>query len=311
MPLRVNNNIPALNVRRVLGINNRDLKLRIERLSSGLRINRAADDAAGLSVSESMRAELNGLRQSVRNAEQATNLIQTGEGALNEVNAILIRMRELAVQSASSTLNDENREATNAEFGQLITEIDRIGEVTAYNNVNLLTGYGNTVSQSGSTSLTASNNTGIVGVQISGAASGSYTFVDAGTTDNQITLGNGTVTQTIDIAPSLDHHSCHRRVSRRRSEHEQHAGDRKRHWRYIPGGAGQRSRSSDGDQHPGYEGYGNDSEPFRRRSQHALRRADGHHLHRPGHHRSRPATWRFGCVPEPAGVQHRREREHD
>ena len=204
MPLRVNNNIPALNVRRVLGINNRDLKLRIERLSSGLRINRAADDAAGLSVSESMRAELNGLRQSVRNAEQATNLIQTGEGALNEVNAILIRMRELAVQSASSTLNDENREATNAEFGQLITEIDRIGEVTAYNNVNLLTGYGNTVSQSGSTSLTNSDTTGIVGVQISGAASGSYTFVDAGTTDNQITLGNGTVTQTIDIGPALD-----------------------------------------------------------------------------------------------------------
>ena len=127
MPLRVNANLPSINVRRILNINNRDLSTRIERLSSGLRINRAADDAAGLSVSEGMRAEVSGLTQAVKNAEQATNLIQTAEGALNEVNAILIRMRELAVQASSSTLNNSNRESLNAEYTQLINEIDRIG----------------------------------------------------------------------------------------------------------------------------------------------------------------------------------------
>jgi flagellin len=204
MPLRVNTNIPALNTRRVLSINNRDLKTRIERLSSGLRINRAADDAAGLSVSEGMRAELTGLRQAVRNSEQATNLIQTGEGALNEVNAILVRMRELAVQSASSTVNDDNREAINAEYVQLTNEIDRISTVTSYNNTNLLTGFGNVVSKDAavSTSL-ASTTTGVANVQVSGATAGTYLFADSAG-DNEITLGNGVTTQTIDIGPALD-----------------------------------------------------------------------------------------------------------
>lgn len=204
MPLRVNTNIPALNTRRILNINNRDLKNRIERLSSGLRINRAADDAAGLSISEGMRGELTGLRQAVRNSEQATNLIQTAEGALNEVNAILIRMRELSVQSASSTVNDDNREAINAEFVQLSNEIDRISTVTSYNNSTLLTGYGNVVSGDAtvSTSL-ASTTTGVTNVQNSGAAAGTYLFADAAG-DNEITLGNGVATQTIDIGPALD-----------------------------------------------------------------------------------------------------------
>ena len=204
MPLRVNTNVPALNTRRILNINNRDLKNRIERLSSGLRINRAADDAAGLSISEGMRGELTGLRQSVKNAEQATNLIQTAEGALNEVNAILIRMRELSVQSASSTVNDDNREAINAEFVQLNNEIDRISTVTSYNNTTLLTGYGNTVNKDAATSTAlASVTTGVVGVQNSGAAGGTYNFIDVAG-DNQITLGNGVATQTIDIGPALD-----------------------------------------------------------------------------------------------------------
>ena len=204
MPLRVNTNIPALNTRRILGINNRDLKTRIERLSSGLKINRAADDAAGLSISESMRGELTGLRQSVRNAEQATNLIQTAEGSLNEVNAILIRMRELAVQSASATVNDDNREAINAEYVQLTNEIDRIATSTTYNDTTLLSGYGNAVSKDStvSTSL-ASTTTGVAKVQISGAASGTYLFADSAA-DNSITLGNGVATQTISLGPSLD-----------------------------------------------------------------------------------------------------------
>ena len=203
MPLRINTNIPAINVRRILSVNNKDLKTRIERLSSGFRINRAADDAAGLNVSEGMRAEIIGLRQAVRNAEQATNLIQTAEGALNEVNAILIRMRELSVQSASSTVNDDNRGSINAEYIQLINEIDRIGSVTSYNNSTLLAGYGNIVDKDEATSdALASATTGAVAVQISGAAAGTYTFTDD--VANEITLGNGIATQTIDIGAALD-----------------------------------------------------------------------------------------------------------
>jgi len=204
MPLRVNNNIIAVNTRRQLLINNRELSTRIERLSSGLRINRAADDAAGLSVSEGMRAEIVGLQQAVRNAEHGTNLIQTAEGALNEVSAILIRMRELSVQAASSTLNDNNRQSLNAEVVQLVSEIDRISNATSYNNTTLLKGFGNAVSQDNTVSTAlVSNTTGVTDVSITGAGSGTYTFIDTAN-DNQITLGNGVATQTIDIGTALD-----------------------------------------------------------------------------------------------------------
>ena len=202
MTLRVNNNIAALNSRRHLNANNRILNVRLERLASGLKLNRAADDAAGLSVREGMRAEISGLKVNVSNAEQATNLIQVAEGSLNEVNAILVRMRELAVQSSSSTVTDLNRESIQAEFTQLTTEIDRIAQATQYNNQTLLTGFGNEV-DSTSTALTASNNTGVTGIAVSGAAAGTYVFADAGS-DGEITLGNGTVTQTIRIATLLD-----------------------------------------------------------------------------------------------------------
>ena len=204
MPLRVNHNIIALNTRRQLRINNRELSTRIERLSSGLRINRAADDAAGLSVSEGMRAQLTGFKQAVSNAEQGTNLIQTAEGALDEVSAILIRIRELGVQAASSTLNDSNRTAMNAEVVQLVSEVDRIAQATRYNNTTLLTGFGNAVSQNiGVSDALASGTTGVVDVSISGAGAGNYTFLDSAG-DNQITLTNGIASQTIDIGPALD-----------------------------------------------------------------------------------------------------------
>ena len=205
MPLRVNHNIAAVNTRRHLLINNTELSKRIERLSSGLRINRAADDAAGLAVSESMRAQISGLKQAVSNAEQGVNLIQTAEGALNEVSAIIIRMRELAVQSSSSTINDTNRIALNSEVTQLVAEIDRIANATTYNNTSLLTGFGNTVSANTAVSTALDSPvTGLTSVQISGAQAGTYTFVDSGTTDSRLTLGNGTVTQTISIGSALD-----------------------------------------------------------------------------------------------------------
>jgi flagellin len=202
MPLRVNNNIAAINARRRLNTNNRDLNLRLERLSSGLRVNRAADDAAGLSVREGMRAEISGLKMNVLNAEQGSNLLQVAEGSLNEINAMLIRMRELAVQSSSSTVNDLNRESIQAEYTQIIQEIDRIALSTTYNDTVLLTGFGNNV-DSASTALTASNASGVINLKISGATTGTYTFEDAGS-DSEITLGNGIVTQTISIGQLLD-----------------------------------------------------------------------------------------------------------
>ena len=202
MPLRVNNNIAAINSRRHLNANNKTLTTRLERLSSGLRVNRAADDAAGLSVREGMRSEVAGLKMNVLNAEQGTNLIQVAEGSLNETNAILIRMQELATQSSNSTINDVNREAIQAEFSQLTSEIDRIAQATTYNNQNLLTGFGNSVSTA-STVVSASGTAGVTRVNISGAQAGTYVFDDTAA-DGSITLGNGTVSQTISIGTILD-----------------------------------------------------------------------------------------------------------
>ncbi len=203
MPLRVNNNIAAINARRQLNANHRDLNLRLERLSSGLRVNRAADDAAGLSVREGMRAEISGLKMNVRNAEQGSNLLQVADGSLNEINAMLIRMRELAVQSANSTLTEGNRESSQTEYAQIIEEIDRIAHSTTYNDQVLLTGFGNNVDTSTSTAVTASDTSGVSNIKISGAPTGTYTFLDS-TTDSQITLGNGVVTQTIRVGTMLD-----------------------------------------------------------------------------------------------------------
>lgn len=200
--LSINSNQSAINVRRNLNATTRELSTSLERLSSGLRINRAADDAAGLSVREGLRAESSGLQASVRNAEQATNLIQTAEASLNEVNAILVRMRELAVQSSSGTVSDSNRESVQTEFSQLSNEIDRIAQSTTFNSQVLLTGFGNAVSSLSSV-LVSSNVTGVTNVAISGAASGTFTFIDAAG-DSDLTLGNGSVTQTISLGTALD-----------------------------------------------------------------------------------------------------------
>ncbi len=203
--LMVNHNIMAINTDRHLGNTSSRLATNLERLSSGLRINRAADDPSGLQVSEGLRAEIRSLVVGTRNAEQGTNMIQTAEGALTEVSAILIRMRELAMQSASSTVSDQNREAINAESVQLVTEIDRIANSTHYNEQALLRGFGNVVDQdpANSTAL-QSTTTGVIDVKVTGAESGTYTFIDTDPTDNQITMGNGVATQTIDIGPALD-----------------------------------------------------------------------------------------------------------
>ncbi|MDK2839220.1 MAG: flagellin [Thermosipho sp. (in: thermotogales)] len=138
--MRINHNLSALNAWRQISLTNSNMSKTLEKLSSGLRINRAADDAAGLAISEKMRGQIKGLDMARKNAQDAISLIQTAEGALNEVHSILQRMRELAVQSASDTNTDVDRENIQAEIEQLRQEIDRIARSTEFNTKKLLNG---------------------------------------------------------------------------------------------------------------------------------------------------------------------------
>ncbi|MGB2872593.1 flagellin [Psychrobacillus psychrotolerans] len=138
--MRINHNIAALNTHRQLTGNNAAASKSIEKLSSGLKINRAGDDAAGLSISEKMRGQIRGLDMASKNAQDGISLIQTAEGALNETHSILQRMRELAVQSSTDTNTDADRVAIQAEVTELISEIDRIAGTTEFNTKKLLSG---------------------------------------------------------------------------------------------------------------------------------------------------------------------------
>ncbi|MDT8858776.1 flagellin [Alkalihalobacillus sp. MEB130] len=138
----INNNLNAMNAHRQMGINVNQNGNAMEKLSSGLRINRAGDDAAGLAISEKMRGQIRGLDQASRNSQDGISLIQTAEGALNETHDILQRMRELAVQSANDTNTDEDRSELQEEFNQLAREITRIADNTEFNTQNLLNGDG-------------------------------------------------------------------------------------------------------------------------------------------------------------------------
>ncbi len=138
--MRINHNISALNTHRQLTANTQATAKNIEKLSSGLRINRAGDDAAGLAISEKMRGQIRGLDQASRNSQDGISLIQTAEGALNETHSILQRMRELAVQSANDTNTAQDRSNLQDEMNQLTKEIDRIRDTTQFNTKNLLDG---------------------------------------------------------------------------------------------------------------------------------------------------------------------------
>lgn len=138
--MRIQHNISALNTHRNLGFNNAQASKNLEKLSSGYKINRAGDDAAGLAISEKMRGQIRGLDMATKNAQDGISLIQTAEGALNETHAILQRMRELSVQSASDTNVSTDRGHLNKEITALKTEIDRISSDTQFNKMNLLDG---------------------------------------------------------------------------------------------------------------------------------------------------------------------------
>ena len=147
MPVRIFNNIPSLNAQRILGINNDRLAKSVERIASGIRVNRGADDAAGLAISEALRSDIRALRQAVRNANDGISLINVAEGALNEQSGILIRLRELASQAATGTVGSTERQTIQLEFSALSNELDRIAATTEFNGQGLVDGsLGSTVS---------------------------------------------------------------------------------------------------------------------------------------------------------------------
>jgi len=140
MAVRIFNNIPSLTAQRILGVNNNRLALSVERISSGIRINRAADDAAGLAISEGLRSDIRALRQAVRNASDGISLMNVTEGALNEQSGILIRLRELASQAATGTVGSTERATIQLEFTALRNELDRISQTTEFNGQKLIEG---------------------------------------------------------------------------------------------------------------------------------------------------------------------------
>ena len=213
--MRINHNIAALNTYRQLTIGQGAAMKNMEKLSSGLRINRAGDDAAGLAISEKMRGQIRGLEMASKNAQDGISLIQTAEGALNETHSILQRMRELAVQAANDTNTDVDRKELQKEISQLISEIDRIGNNTEFNTKKLLNGdlnvefTGTLTNASGVTSVTTDDVSFATGDQIkitqtltyatesgSGLKDGAFQKIDINTYDDDGTTVLATTTFT-------------------------------------------------------------------------------------------------------------------
>jgi flagellin len=190
MSLRVNTNVEAFNAHRNLVSTSTALSKSMEKLSSGLRINRAADDAAGLAISEGMRAQIRGTAQASRNAQDGISLVQTAEGSLNEMHSILQRIRELAVQWSNGTLSSSDQAKITAEVAQLTAELVRIRDSSTFNGIALFgaSGAGTTVTiQVGSNqNLDSANNTNRIGVVIGALGFGSVSM-DVAQIDTAIT----------------------------------------------------------------------------------------------------------------------------
>ncbi|MGI5236678.1 flagellin [Dactylosporangium sp. CA-139066] len=183
MGLRINNNIAAQNAYRNLSVTDTQMSKSLEKLSSGYRINRAADDAAGLSISEGLRSQIGGLKVAVRNAQDGISVVQTAEGALTETHSILQRMRDLAVQASSSGSQDSNaQQAAQTEFTQLNNELDRIAKTTTFGSQKLLdvsgTAYKGTFQVGANTSTSDQINVDL-SASVFGTASGAPTGFDS------------------------------------------------------------------------------------------------------------------------------------
>ncbi len=210
MALSINTNVAALNAYRNLSTTQSDLGKSLEKLSSGFRINRAADDAAGLAISEGMRSQIGGIKMGVRNAQDGISVVQTAEGALNETHSILQRMRDLSVQASNSgSLNDEARGNIQSEIGQLNSELTRIADTTKFNGKKLLDGNyegtfqvganaGETISVSLKGSGLGAVGLGVSGINVTAAATGATTATTvnavAGTAGEVTTAGSDLAT---------------------------------------------------------------------------------------------------------------------
>jgi len=138
MALRINTNVTAINVQRNLTITNRNLSKSLERLSTGYRINRSADDAAGFAVANSFKAKISALRVAYQNATESNSMLQVADGAFHEIEGILVRMKELATQAAGDQITNDERNLLQTEFSELQSELDRIAQTSKYNGVNLI-----------------------------------------------------------------------------------------------------------------------------------------------------------------------------
>jgi flagellin len=183
--MKINTNVSALNTQRLLGNTNAQAAQSIARLSSGFRITKAADDAAGLGIANKVRADLRGMNQAARNAEQANSLLQVAEGATQTISGMLDRMKELAVQSASDNVNDTDRGLIQAEFAELQAEVKRIVDTTVFQGKTLLNGsLGNAITGGTLTSAVV----GVHNVAIAGTPQATYTVTQVG---GAITMSNG------------------------------------------------------------------------------------------------------------------------
>ncbi|NOY53538.1 MAG: flagellin [Deltaproteobacteria bacterium] len=197
MGLRIQNNIAALNAHRHLTITDNALSKSLERLSSGYRINRAADDAAGLAVSEGLRADIKSYQVASRNTSEANSLLQVAEGALDQIGNMLTRLKELATQAASDNTSSSNRDKLNSEATQLKNEIDRIADSTNYAGTKLIDGSFNgasTLSTNDAGSIAAIAN--VYDMSVSDASAGTYTITASG---SNLTLTSGGISQTVTI----------------------------------------------------------------------------------------------------------------
>ncbi|HHT97244.1 MAG TPA: flagellin, partial [Clostridiales bacterium] len=195
--MRINNNMMAMNTHRQLGVANSGSAKSMEKLSSGSRINRAGDDAAGLSISEKMRAQIRGLNQASKNSQDGISMIQTAEGALQESQAILQRMRELSVQASNGTLQPEDQTAINTEISQLTEEIDRISTDTKFNGKTLLGGSLGVTRSGGTLDGTIAGLDNVSSIDVTGGkANATYTVAEAAGTIS-LTDADGN-SQTID-----------------------------------------------------------------------------------------------------------------
>jgi flagellin len=195
--VRINTNIAALNAWRNLTVSDELMAKSLERLSSGLRIAKAADDAAGLAISEKMRAQIGGLKMAQRNAQDGISLIQTAEGGLNETSSILLRMRDLANQATTETVTNDDRAKIVAEFGQLKDELTRIADNTKFNGMALLDGTLGSDLTLGTALVPAA---GITSVTSQGGAIGVYD-VTYDEVAEELTITKGGVSQTVTAAP--------------------------------------------------------------------------------------------------------------